>query len=273
MSFCRALTPVVVGSLLLWSASLSMAEDDENSRSVRIIDGPANPAPVPAPPPASSPVPSSPASTTEPSPSMPSAPLPSAAVPVAPSPLAVQPKPDLLPDSTSGAIAVVSNPADLTLEMLPDETVAVGSRVAFRISAKKPGYLILVDVDSNGRLTQIYPNPASLMAGHGKPNSNYLRPGKPVQIPSAAEPYMGFEFVISPPAGAAMVVAILSDQPVQMVELPDIPIALVGQKQAVGFLSKLASELRVPSGRDEPRLRQPNWSMSARFYQIKQASD
>ena len=56
---------------------------------------------------------------------------------------------------------------------------------------------------------------------------------------------MGFEFVASPPLGSAMVVALLSDQPVQLIDLPDMPPSLVGQNSAVGFLSKLASELRI----------------------------
>ena len=169
---------------------------------------------------------------------------------------------------------VVANPAELSIEMLPETSIAIGSRVSFRISAKKPGYLILVDVDSTGKLTQIYPSPASLMAGRGKPNANFVKPGKPIQIPSPLEPYAGFEFVASPPPGTAMVVAILCDQSVQMVDLPDIPGSLAGQTAALALLSKLAGELRIPSARyDEGRLQRPTWSLSARFYEIRQTPD
>lgn len=169
---------------------------------------------------------------------------------------------------------VVANPAELTLEMLPETSIAVGSRVTFRISAKKPGYVILVDVDANGKLTQIYPSPSLLMSGRTKPNTNLVRPGKPIQIPSPVEPFMGFEFVAAPPLGTAMVVAILSDQPVQLVDLPDVPGSLVGQGAALAFLSKLADELMIPSERDnDNRLRRPNWSMNAKFYEIRQAVD
>ena len=169
---------------------------------------------------------------------------------------------------------MVANPAELSIEMLPETSIAIGSRVSFRISAKKPGYLILVDVDSTGKLTQIYPSPASLMAGRGKPNANFVKPGKPIQIPSPLEPYAGFEFVASPPPGTAMVVAILCDQSVQMVDLPDIPGSLAGQTAALALLSKLAGELRIPSARyDEGRLQRPTWSLSARFYEIRQTPD
>jgi len=168
---------------------------------------------------------------------------------------------------------MLPNSAGLSIEMLPEKTVPVGSRVSFRIASKKAGYLILVDMDANGKLTQIYPNPASLIEGLGKPTANFLRPNKPVQIPSPIEPYAGFEFIVSPPSGPAMVVAILSDRPVQMVDLPDIPISLVGRGEAADFVSKVAKELRIPASRDDKILQQPTWSLAAKFYEIKKALD
>src|SRR5262245_46957005 len=77
------------------------------------------------------------------------------------------------PSQSRKGVSVISNPAELSIEMLPETKVVVGSRVFFRISAKKPGFLILVDIDSTGKVTQIYPSPDSLMAGRGKPNANF----------------------------------------------------------------------------------------------------
>jgi hypothetical protein len=129
----------------------------------------------------------------------------------------------------------VTNPANLSIDILPGPHIRVGSRVSFRISAKRPGYLILLDVDSSGK------------------------------------PRM--EFVATPPLGVAMVVAVLSDQPVQIVDLPDIPMSIVGQAESLAFLSKLATELRVPVSGSETRLQQPRWSFDAKFYQIAQAAN
>jgi hypothetical protein len=103
---------------------------------------------------------------------------------------------------------------ELAVEILPGADIAVGSRVSFRISTKKPGYPILLDVDAAGKLTQIYPR-SFKTAASARAKVNYLVPGKPVQIPSAADGFAGFEFVASPPFGTAMVVAILSDVPVR----------------------------------------------------------
>ena len=254
--------------------SPAIGQDDDTSRSVRIIDGPpisasppsvtANPSAVPPEPPlADKPENDTPREPATSSNSREQNPLPGTGL-----------LPTRLPGANSSGTGapVLVNPADLSIEMLPETSVVVGSRVSFRITAKKPGFLILVDIDSAGKVTQIYPSPVSLMAGEGKPNGNFIRPGKPIQIPSPVDPNTGFEFVASPPLGNAVVVAMLSDQPVQMIDLPEIPVSLVGQNAAVNFFSAFASELRIPSNRgDENQLQQPTWSLSAKFYEIKQA--
>jgi hypothetical protein len=274
MSRIQRSTAVVL--LAFCYISSAIGQDEDTSRSVRIIDEPKVLAPPPSAPqnpsavPPEFPKPEGGASAEPAPPSDSGTPNPSpreragaAAVPT--------PPPTLSPSGKD--VLVVANPAELTVEMLPDTRLLVGSRVSFRISAKKSGFLILVDIDSTGKVTQIYPSPVSLMAGLGKPNSNFIRPGKSIQIPSPVEPYMGFEFVASPPLGTAMIVAMLSDQPVQMIDLPDIPVSLIGQNAAVNFLGERTSELRVPSVQNDDKLQRPIWSLSAKFYEIKQAPD
>jgi|GEM_PF-3284591 len=164
----------------------------------------------------------------------------------------------------------IPNPAGVSMQILPGADLAVGSRVTFQISSKKAGYLILVDVDATGRLVQIFPNPMALLAPGGvRANVNLLRPGKPFRIPDRDNLYSGFEFVASPPSGTAMVVAILSDRPVQRVDLPDVPGSLAGSATAVDYLTKLANELRIPDANGNGRLEDPHWSFDAKFYAIR----
>jgi hypothetical protein len=66
-----------------------------------------------------------------------------------------------------------------------------------------------------------------------------------------------------------MVVAILSDRPVQLVDLPDIPTSLIGQAGALSFLSKMANELRVPPADGDGPLSEPKWSLNGKFYAIQ----
>jgi hypothetical protein len=163
--------------------------------------------------------------------------------------------------------AKVANSAEVSVEMMPGQTVSVGSRVSFRVTSKKAGYLVLVDVDATGHLTQIYPNTASL-ARTSRPNGNYIKPGGTMTIPLATDPYAGgVQYVVTPPNGQAMIVAILSAQPVQILDLPDVPPDVNGQSAMLAFLSKWTSELRIPD--DSSQLREARWSFNAKSYTIQ----
>jgi hypothetical protein len=163
----------------------------------------------------------------------------------------------------------IANPSELAVDILPQPDIAVGDRVIFRITTKKLGYLILVDVDPTGKLTQIYPNPMSLSARSDRDNTNVIRPGTPVQLPSPADRNAGFEFIASPPLGTAMVLALLSDRPVQMIDLPDVPSNLIGSADAAAMLAKAAGELRIANPKDNGAAAAPHWSFDAKFYAIR----
>jgi hypothetical protein len=282
-SIDKVRTGALMATVLVFPA---MAQTGDDTRGVRIIDGPPS-APVPAPsplleapaptlpplvaPPSSNPTPLVAAPPPVPAPTPPAAVLAPPAAPAAPTRIAVPSAapPEPLDFGALQSNIKVANSAEVSIDILPGPDITVGSHVSFRISTKKPGYLILVDVDSTGKLTQIYPNSISLMANSAaRQNANYVRPGKPVQIPNPADPYAGFEFVASAPFGTAMVVAILSDRPVHLVDLPDIPTSMTGQASAVAFLTKLASDLRIPEG-DGGRLQEARWSFDAKFYAIR----
>ena len=212
-----------------------------------------SPGPTPSPPPASS------------SPSD-SGILNSAAGPAAGPPTVGIAPSSAVPPIDLGAVKV-ANPAEVTVEMMPGQTVTVGSRVSFRITSKKAGYLVLVDVDATGHLTQIYPNTKSLMR-ITKPNGNYIKPDGTLTIPLATDPYGGVEYVVSPPNGQAMIVAILSAAPVQILDLPDVPPGVKGQADTLGYLAKWTSELRIPDDATS-QLRETRWSFNAKPYTIQ----
>lgn len=166
----------------------------------------------------------------------------------------------------------VPNAAGLSMQILPGPDITAGSQVSFQVSSKKAGYLILVDVDATGKLVQIYPNPMSLMGPNGvREKSNFIQAGKTLRIPDRGNAYSGFEFVASPPIGTAMVVALLSDRPVQLVDLPDLPGSVAGSASAADYLTKLANELRIPSGGKgaTDQLAEAHWSFDVKFYAIR----
>jgi Domain of unknown function (DUF4384) len=254
---------LIAGSLAV--RVLASAHADDDSRAVNVIDAPMlGPAASPQ-----GPVPSEVGGPIL-------APLPAPAARVPPSPVSdarqgqsddgIPPQP--ANDRPETRIKV-ANAAGLSVEISPDAEIAIGTTVSFRISTRKEGYLLLLDVDATGKLTQIYPNPMSLMsAPGGRQRSNLVKPGKPVLIPDPTDAHAGFEFVASPPHGTAMVVALLSDRAVQMIDLPDLPANLVGQADALGHLSNMARELRIPSA-DAGRLQEARWSLDAKFYSVR----
>ena len=161
----------------------------------------------------------------------------------------------------------VENPAGVSVDLIPKLEVSVGSKIGFRISARKAGYLILLDVDPSGKLAQIFPNPTA--ATHGvRDASNLIKPGRPLTIPQLGTPYAGFEFVADLPAGIAMVVALLSDKPVQVVDLPDTPPPASAPADALKYVRDQARTLKV-AGPDGGQLEQPSWSIDGKFYLIK----
>lgn len=173
-----------------------------------------------------------------------------------------------LPSTAPTTKLKAANPAGLSVEMSPEAEIPVGATVSFRVSTRNEGYLVLLDVDANGKLTQIYPNPLWLInAPGGRQRSNLVKPGKPVLIPDPAD-HAGFAFVASPPLGTAMIVALLSDRPIHMIDLPDVPAQLVGRADALDHLSTKAHELRIPIG-DTGRLQEARWSLDAKLYSVR----
>jgi hypothetical protein len=161
------------------------------------------------------------------------------------------------------------NSAGLSLDIHPGPVVQIGGKVSFRVAAKKPGYLILVDVDAAGRVSQIFPNRGSLLKIGSRESLNLIKPGRAMTIPEAGNAYAGFEFVAAPPAGTAMVVAILSDRPVQMLDLPDVPAEVAGQPEALSYIAEAARSLRIASTRDAGGLVEARWSFDAKLYVVK----
>jgi hypothetical protein len=204
---------------------------------------------------APSPAPSAPTENATPNPE--AAPAPGPTTVVAPSLPALPAAP--------GAVKI-ANSAEVSVEMMPGETVSVGSKVSFRVTSKKAGYLVLVDVDVTGRLTQIYPNTVSLLRG-ARPNGNYVKPGATLTIPNPSDPRAAIQYVVSPPAGQAMIVAILSPQPVQILDLPDVPLDVKEPSDMLAYLYKWTNELRIPD--DASHLREARWSFNSKSYRIQ----
>jgi uncharacterized protein DUF4384 len=161
----------------------------------------------------------------------------------------------------------IDNAAGLALDIIPSGEVIAGSRIGFRLTTKKPGYLILLNVDAAGKLTQIFPE-APTETGPVRGAPSMIKPGKPLIIPQLGSPYATFEFIAEPPAGVAMVVGLLSDKPVQLVDLPNAPPPAFAPEATLKYVREQTLTLVVPN-RNSGQLERPNWSFDGKLYLIK----
>lgn len=160
-----------------------------------------------------------------------------------------------------------ANAASVSLEILPGTTVNIGGKVSFGVTARKPGYLMLVDVDPDGRMSQIFPT-AELLAQSNERDVNLVKPGVQFVVPTPAAQQRGFEYIVVPPAGSAVIVAILSERRVQLLDLPDVQRKLQGPAETLNYLSDWTSQLRVPDG-GSGKLAPNKWSFDIKSYSIK----
>ena len=167
----------------------------------------------------------------------------------------------------TNALANIPNTANVSLQMSPDRSVSVGTKISFRVTTKKPGYLLLVDIDAGGKMSQIFPSPEMIVQSE-QAAANFLRPGEPLVIPNPAAQKRGYEYIITPPAGEAAVVAILSDRRVQLLDLPDDALKPRTETEIISYLAGWTSGLRVPDS-GSGKLQSSNWSFDIKPYSIQ----
>jgi hypothetical protein len=165
-------------------------------------------------------------------------------------------------------MADIPNTANVSLQMSPDRSVSVSTKISFRVKTKKPGYLLLVDIDANGNMSQIFPSP-EMIAQSQEAAMNLIKPGEELLIPNLAAKQRGFEYVITAPTGDATIVAILSDRRVQIIDLPDKVEKPQSASETISSLVRWTNELRVPDP-GTGKLQPSNWSFDIRQYSIRE---
>ncbi len=195
-----------------------------------------------------------------------SPPVPSATpagLPAPPEPVQLPPAPASEPTSA------LTNAAGVSVGFAQGDTLKVGQNTQFKVTTAKPGFLLLIDITPDGKMTQIFPNARSLSTPTGgRPKSNYIEPGRTVLVPDPKNPYEGFEFTADPPSGEGLLVAILSTEPLKSASLPNAPTTL-SRAEALDYLAKITDELGRSIevvGVGKPR----DWSFATKTYRIIQ---
>ena len=182
---------------------------------------------------------------------------------------AVTGRPPAKPEDVPQSVLVHDNTAGLAVDFVQGTHLKVGQAAQFRVTTQKPGYLVLLDVAADGKVTQVFPNALSLSSPTGgRKGSNRVTPGRPLLVPNPKNPYEHFAWEIEPPAGEGRLIAILSKDPLRSVSVPEKPTTL--DTSASGDLvARIAEELlREPmiAGRVQKR----DWSLVQTPYHISQ---
>ena len=151
---------------------------------------------------------------------------------------------------------VAQNPARLAIQILPKERFRLGQEMRFRITSQQEGHLLVVDLNADGEMSQVYP----LDEGAVGAIDNRLRPGRALALP---EPRSGLSFTASEPTGTGRLVAILTEEAVDLEELRDGGrLTGAGQDPVSGILDRLSQlQAKSPSA--------TSWSMTQAEYLIE----
>jgi secreted trypsin-like serine protease len=170
----------------------------------------------------------------------------------------------------SDADPALENPAGVTIAFKEGDDISVGQRVAYVVTAERPGYLTVLDATPDGKLTQIYPNAMSLRSP-GSPTlaSALIRPGKPVAIPDYRNPYRGFDVQITEPRGKGVMVAVLSDKPLTSFDTPQAPKTFASPKEGVDVIHRLRDELARSLSLQPKSSTAAPWSVTYHAYNIR----
>ena len=128
-----------------------------------------------------------------------------------PRPAGSAPPPEVPAATVAQSTLPRDNPAGLTVEFVQGDKLKLGQSAQLKVSTQKPGYLLLIDLTPDGKMTQIFPNARSL-AARTNVRRNLIEPGRPLLVPDHRDPYAGFEFKVEPPTGRGLLVALLTDQ-------------------------------------------------------------
>ncbi len=157
-------------------------------------------------------------------------------------------------------VIVQSNDAGVTIDVLPSSSVNLGENIWFRVSSQRPGWLVLLDINADGEVTQLIPN--DIMTEEGI--NHRIEPGQHVTIPEIPSP---LQFTASEPVGEGTLMAIVTEDNVDLGQLVEASRNLRPTNDAGTYLTQLAqSLLDIWQGGDNNR--ELNWSLATLKYRI-----
>ena len=148
---------------------------------------------------------------------------------------------------------VAASEHGVQLDIEPSASLPVGSSVDIVVESDRDGQLVLLDIDPTGRMVQIFPNEFS--ERNGVPSR--IRAGQTLRIPGNDG---GFRFSVEPPVGEGMLLAVVTDQGLQLSGLVSRHKDLAVIQRPGAYLVELHEALRAADEAD--------WGQATRVYEV-----
>jgi metacaspase-1 len=130
--------------------------------------------------------------------------------------------------------AIAEKPEAMRLGILPANQVRLGKDVMFEVFSPIAGFLIVLDINATGHVTQIFPNEFSQATGSRIGAKTTLR------LP---EPHYGFAFEAQPPTGKGTLVAVVASQAVDLSDLVPAQRGFAAVERPAILVGEIASRL------------------------------
>jgi secreted trypsin-like serine protease len=162
------------------------------------------------------------------------------------------------------------NSAGVAISFDKGNKVRLGDKVSYRVTARKPGYLVIFDATPDGRLVQVFPNARSLASPTGaRAEAARLTPERPQLVPDYRNIYRGFDIKVSGQRGKGLMVAILADEPLTSLSTPEAPKPFGSVSEALSALEGLRKEMVRDLVVEGEATRKPRWSIDLREYTVE----
>ncbi len=148
---------------------------------------------------------------------------------------------------------------DIEVRIIPNDKIKLGQKIKFEIFTPISGYLLVLDINSNGELTQLYPNKYSTR----KWDKPFVE-NSSIEIP---EDDYGFDFIASKPIGNGQVISVIVEDKINFSKIIRGNMALGSVVNGEHYLAELAYALRQTNTADTFN-RRMRWSVQTINYEI-----
>ena len=161
---------------------------------------------------------------------------------------------DVLPTVEAGSISV---------EIHPDDHHRIGDEVTFTLTSTVDGHLTLLDLTAGGELILLFPTEEDVRRG----KSGRIRANHPLHVPDKS---YGFTFEAAPPTGRGQLIAMVTEDHVDLSDLLEEYGDFEPIEDPVKFMKSVSGRLHEVWTGDSDKNRGARWAVGYTDYRISE---